>query len=324
VWSQAGIRTIGCRGAESTQSRPDPEGAQMRIGMSIARFDWPGQPHSIGPDLAAIVKAADQAGLHSLWAMDHFWQIPFNGPPEEPLLESYTMLSYFAGITSQVNLGALVTGVSYRHPGVLVKSITSLDVLSGGRAWLGIGAAWYAEEARGLGIPFPPLRERYGQLEETLQIAHHMWAGDESAFDGSHYRLERPLNSPGAIRSPHPPILIGGAGERRTLRLVARYADACNFFEPLGAAEIGRKLDVLRGHCEAVGRPYDDIAKTIVALIDDGEVEEWTDRLGRLADLGVDLVIVELPGKDAGAVDKVAKLAAAVQPLGRPTPSVLG
>lgn len=295
----------------------------MRIGVSMARFDWPNGPDRLGADVAAIAKDADQSGVHSLWAMDHFWQIPFHGPPEDPIIECYTMLPYLAGVTSQVKLGALVTGVSYRHPGLLVKSVTSLDVLSGGRAWLGIGAAWNADEARGLGIPFPSLRERYGQLEETLRIAHHMWSGDESPFTGVHYHLEHPLNSPGPLRSPHPPILVGGAGERRTLRLVARYADACNFFEPLGPTEIGRKLDVLRGHCEAVGRPYDGIAKTVAATIDAGGVPEWTDRLGALADLGVDLVIVELPGTDAGAVGKVAELAEAVRPLGRPIPEIL-
>jgi F420-dependent oxidoreductase-like protein len=295
----------------------------MKVGLSIARFNWPGQPDSFGPRLTEIATRADEGGVHSLWAMDHFWQIGFNGPPEEPLLESYTLLPYLAGITRHVHLGALVTGVSYRHPGVLLKALTSLDVLSGGRAWLGIGAAWNEAEAAGLGIPFPPLATRYRQLEETLQIAGRMWSGDERPYHGTEYRLERPLNSPGAIRRPHPPILIGGGGERRTLRLVARYADACNLFDQGDLAPIEHKLAVLRRHCDEVGRDYDEIAKTVAGFLPEGGPAPVAEHFARLADLGIDLVIVELPGTDASAVEPVAAAADAVASYGRPAPSVL-
>jgi F420-dependent oxidoreductase-like protein len=259
--------------------------------------------------------------------MDHFWQIGHNGPPEDPLLECYTVLPFLAAITRRVQIGASVTGVSYRHPGVLLKAVTSLDVLSGGRAWLGIGAAWNAAEAAGLGIPFPPLRTRFRQLEETLQIAQRMWSGDESPFDGELYQLERPLNSPGPIRRP--PILIGGGGERKTLRLVAEYADACNLFD-LGDEYIGdlgggidtirHKLDVLRRHCDDVGRDYDEIVKTVASV--PGK-EGYVARLEQLAELGIDLVVYNLPGSDASAVDPLTEAAAAVAPAGRPAPAVL-
>jgi F420-dependent oxidoreductase-like protein len=178
------------------------------------------------------------------------------------MLEAYATLSFAAGQTGRIELGALVTGVTPRHPGVLVKTVTTLDVLSGGRAWLGIGAAWNEEESRGLGIPFPPMAERFERLEETLRIAHRMWAGDREPFQGRHYRLEQPLNVPNALRRPHPPILVGGSGERKTLRLVARYGDACNLFEFGGLEALRHKLEVLRGHCAAEGRPYDEIQKT--------------------------------------------------------------
>lgn len=295
----------------------------MKVGLSIARFNWPVRPGLFGPRLTEIAQRADTGGVHSIWAMDHFWQIGFNGPPEDPLLESYTLLPYLAGITRHVQLGALVTGVSYRHPGVLLKALTSLDVLSGGRAWLGIGAAWNEAEAAGLGIPFPPLATRYRQLEETLQIAVRMWSDDDSPFHGAEYRLERPLNSPGAIRTPHPPILIGGGGERRTLRLVARYADACNLFDQGDLAPVRHKLEVLRRHCDEVGRDYDEIAKTTAGMVPEGSPDEFADHLGRLAELGIDLAIVELPGTDADAVEPVAAAARAVAGTGRPAPAAL-
>jgi len=214
------------------------------------------------------------------------------GPPEREMLEAYTTLGYFAGCTSRIKLLTLVTGTVYRHPGILAKIVTTLDVLSAGRAWLGIGAAWNEEESRGLGIPFPPVVERFERLEETLQICLQMWRGDQSPYHGGHYQLERPINSPQALSRPHPPILIGGSGERKTLRFVARYAQACNLFP---SPELPRKLDVLRAHCEAEGRDYDDILKTCYFIFDVGEkgekAGEIVDQLGGLAEMGFQAAI---------------------------------
>jgi F420-dependent oxidoreductase-like protein len=224
--------------------------------------------------------------------MDHFFQIGGIGPPEREMLEAYTTLGYLAACTSRAKLITLVTGTVYRHPGILAKTVTTLDVLSGGRAWLGIGAAWNDEESRGLGIPFPPVAERFERLEETLQICLQMWRGDQSPYHGSHYQLERPLNSPQALSAPHPPILIGGGGERKTLRLVARYAQACNLFP---SPDLARKLDVLRAHCDAEGRDYEDITKTCYFIFDVGEKGEKSgevvDQLGKLAELGFEAAI---------------------------------
>jgi F420-dependent oxidoreductase-like protein len=239
----------------------------MRIGLQIPSFTWPGGEAKIGSTLADIARTADDAGFASIWVMDHFFQIGVIGKPEEPMLEAYTALSYLAGVTKHARLGAMVTGVVYRHPGVLVKTVTTLDVLSGGRAYLGIGAAWNEAESKGLGIPFPPLKERFERLEETLQIARQMWAGNVAPYRGKHYQLEQPLNSPPPISRPHPPILIGGGGEKKTLRLVAQYADACNLFAQAGTGAVQAKLDVLRGHCDAVGRPYDEIERTSLGTV---------------------------------------------------------
>ena len=231
----------------------------MRIGLQIPYFTYPGGPAQLGSTLADMARTADEGGFYSLWVMDHFFQIRVAGPPESDMLEGYSTLSYLAGITQNVKLGTLVTGVIYRYPGILVKTATTLDVLSGGRAYLGIGAAWNEEESAGLGIPFPPVKERFERLEETLQIAKQMWAGDESPYNGQHYQLARLLNSPQPLTKPHPPILIGGAGEKKTLRLVAQYADACNLFGRMGMDVLRDKLDVLKRHCDAVGRDYDEI-----------------------------------------------------------------
>lgn len=262
----------------------------MRIGLQVPSFTFPGGPERIGPTFGGIARDADQAGLHSLWVMDHFFQISMVGPAEDPMLEGYSALAYAAALTENITLGTLVTGVTYRHPGILVKTVTTLDVLSGGRAWFGIGAAWNDEESRGLGVAFPPTSERFERLEETLEIAHRMWKGDESPFEGAHYRLERPLNSPPALRRPHPPILIGGSGEKKTLRLVAKHADACNLFD---GDELPRKLDVLREHCEREGRDYADIEKTSLTYFEEPpSVDAAVDRIGRLAEAGVDHVMV--------------------------------
>lgn len=259
----------------------------MKVGLQIPDFTYPGGPSTLGADLAAIARTADDAGFATVAVMDHFFQIGVVGPPENDMLEAYTTLGYLAGHTSRAKLLTLVTGTVYREPGLLAKIVTTLDVLSGGRAWLGIGAAWNEEESRGLGFAFPPVAERFERLEETIQICLRMWAGDEKPFHGRHYRLDRPLNSPQALTRPHPPILIGGGGEKKTLRLVARYAQACNLFP---VPDLERKLDVLRAHCEAEGRDYDDIVKTVYYLYDVGEkgenVQRIVDDLGRLAELG--------------------------------------
>lgn len=271
----------------------------MRIGLQVPSFTWPGGTAEIGARLAEIGRTADDAGFYSLWVMDHFFQIGMVGPPENAMLEGYAALSYLAGVTKHAQLGTLVTGVIYRYPGILVKTVSTLDVLSGGRAYLGIGAAWNEQESRGLGVPFPPLKERFEQLEETLQIAHQMWAGDESPYAGRHYQLERPLNQPQPLRKPHPPIMIGGGGEQKTLRLVAQYADACNLFVRMGADVLRQKLAVLRGHCEAIGRPYEAIEKTAlgtVHLAAGGETaSDVIAQCRELAGLGFQHIIFNMP-----------------------------
>jgi F420-dependent oxidoreductase-like protein len=264
----------------------------MQIGLQVPDFTFPGGPANLGADLATIARTADDLGFEFDSVMDHFWQIGVVGPPEMEMLEAYTTLGFLAAHTSRAKLLVLVTGNAYRHPGILVKTVTTLDVLSGGRAWLGIGAAWNDDESRGLGVPFPPVAERFERLEETLRIAHQMWAGDLAPFEGRHYQLERPLISPQSLTRPHPPIMIGGTGERKTLKLVARYADACNLFV---SPELPRKLDVLRAHCEAEGRDYDTIRKTCYYRFDVGEkgerVDETLKELERLAAMGFSLAI---------------------------------
>jgi len=264
----------------------------VKIGLQIPDFTWPGGPARLGADLAAVARTADSAGFEFISVMDHFFQIPVAGPAEREMLEAYTTLGYLAGVTSRAKLVTLVTGAVYRQPGILAKIVTTLDVLSGGRAWLGIGAAWNEEESRGLGIPFPPVAERFERLEETLQICLQMWRGDETPYAGRHYQLERPLNSPQALSQPHPPIMIGGGGERKTLRFVARYAQACNLFP---APDLAHKLDVLRAHCEAEGRDYDEIVKTCYFIFDVGEKGEKAgqvvDQLGGLAQMGFQAAI---------------------------------
>jgi F420-dependent oxidoreductase-like protein len=240
----------------------------MKIGLQIPKFTWPGGNAAIGGKLAEIGRAAEAAGFASIWVMDHFYQLePMLGQADEPMLESISTLSYLAAVTGRPKLGALVTGVIYRYPGYLIKAATTLDVLSGGRAYLGIGAAWYDREARGLGFPFPPVKERFELLEETLQLAHHMWAGRREPFAGRHVRLAEPICSPMPVSQPHPPILIGGMGEKKTLRLVAKYADACNLFARAGMDVLRQKLDTLRRHCDEVGRPYEAIEKTTLDTV---------------------------------------------------------
>ncbi len=288
----------------------------MLLGLQVPDFTWPDAPTSIGPTFRRIARDADQAGMASLWVMDHFFQISMIGPPEHEMLEGWSALAHAAAVTDRIALGTLVTGVTYRHPGVLVKTATTLDVLSGGRAWLGIGAAWNEEEHRGLGVPYPSVAERFERLEETLQIAHQMWRGDETPFSGKHYQLERPLNSPPAISVPHPRVLIGGTGEKKTLRLVARYADACNIFE-MGPDAVAAKLEVLQAHCQNEGRDYGAIEKTtlgVLALSADGRdgtqtLDQAVDRFAGYAAIGIDQAIVSIPGiADVRSFDLVAEL----------------
>lgn len=239
------------------------------------------------------------------------------------MLEVYSTLAWAAGQTTKLQLGALVTGVHYRHPGLLIKTVSTLDVLSGGRAWLGIGAGWNEEESRGLGVPFPTMKDRFAMLEESLAIAHRMFAGDETPYQGEHYRLDRPLNNPAPLHRP--PIMIGGMGERKTMRLIARFADANNFFELPEPSALRHKLDVLRQRCDEEGRPYDEIVKTTTGNLGELDLDAHRRRFEDLAELGVDLAILNLPDlADPGVFDHLAKLVEEVAPLGRPTPALLG
>lgn len=274
----------------------------MKLGLQIIQFDWPGSPANVGSKLAEMGKTADAAGFDSIWVMDHFFQMdmPQRGlHPENPMLDGYTALSYLAAVTEQARLGTMVTGVNYRHAGHLLKIVSALDVLSGGRANLGIGAGWYEREARGLGFPFPPLKERFERLEEVLQIVKQVWSGDFSPFEGQHYQLAEPMNNPQPLSAPHPPILIGGGGEKKTLRLVAQYADASNLFIYMGNEELARKLEVLKRHCDDVGRDYAEIEKTVlgqVMLGPDGlSPSDLIDMCRGLADIGVDTFIFNMP-----------------------------
>jgi F420-dependent oxidoreductase-like protein len=272
----------------------------LKLGIQLNQFDTPAGDAAIGPEFAAIARAVDEGGFASLWMMDHFFQIPPIGDAERPMLEAYSALAFAAAITSQVQLGTLVTGTTYRHPGLLAKTVTTLDVLSGGRAWLGIGAGWFEREHVGLGVPFPSTAERFERLEETLQIVQQMWSPENGPYTGKHYQLAETLNMPQALSQPHPPIMIGGGGERKTLRLVAQYADACNLFD---SPELPHKLDVLRDHCTTLGRDYATIEKTVHAgnlVLGNGAdgtqtVDQVASHLQDLAALGIDHVIYGQP-----------------------------
>jgi F420-dependent oxidoreductase-like protein len=237
----------------------------VKLGLHYWNYSTPADPAAIAPTLAETAKIVDQAGFSTFTVMDHFFQMDHSGSAAEPMLEGYTTLGHVAAMTERVTLGVLVTGVMYRYPGLLAKTVTTLDVLSGGRARLGIGASWYEREQLGLGVPVVPVGERFERLEETLQICLQLWSDDNGPFNGRHYQLAETLCVPQPLSRPHPPILVGGGGEKKTLRLVARYADACNLFGS-SPDDVGRKLDVLRGHCEAEGRDYDQITKTVLAV----------------------------------------------------------
>ncbi|QFZ20273.1 LLM class F420-dependent oxidoreductase [Saccharothrix syringae] len=284
----------------------------MRLGVHINRFNQ--GPARLAAELAATGAAAEEAGLGWLSVMDHYFQMEGNDRAEDPMLECYTALGFLAAHTSTVRLGALVTGVTYRHPGLLAKVVTTLDVLSGGRATLGIGAAWYEREHAGLGVPFPPVAERFERLEEALRVCLQMWdPRDNGPFEGEHYRLAETLCVPAPVSAPHPEVMVGGNGERKTLRLVARYADACNVLVPT-PAEAARKFDVLRRHCEDLGRDPDEIRRTVVhlgATPGEGDIDAFTAEVGAYAQVGVDTVIVGAPDGDVpGWVERVVGPAA--------------
>ncbi|WP_227983507.1 LLM class F420-dependent oxidoreductase [Nocardia spumae] len=296
----------------------------MKLGIAITDFSWPIPGGDIGTAVGEVARTADVAGVDSLWVMDHFFQIGISGhPPESPMLEAYAALGFLAGITTRIRLGTLVTAAPYRHPGVLLKSATTIDVLSGGRLIFGVGAGAPFDpepmgprtsfEAEGLGIPFPRLARRFEQLEELLQIAHRMWSEDETPYHGTHYKLTRPLNSPNSVQRPHPPILIGGSGERKTLRLVARYGDACNLFDLPGtgyADNLTHKLEVLRRHCRDIGRDHTEIETTVTTALDiDAGRTDVLDHLKRLADIGIDHVLLGPRGPwTARRLDRIIEL----------------
>ncbi|HQY25939.1 MAG TPA: TIGR03560 family F420-dependent LLM class oxidoreductase [Thermoflexales bacterium] len=272
----------------------------MKIGLQIPSFKYPGGTAAIRPKLREIVTTAEEAKFYSLWVMDHFYQMDgfFGESYSDPMMESYTTLGYLAGLTEKAYLGVLVTGVVYRHPAVLMKTVNTLDILSGGRAYLGIGASWYEEEAKGFGIPYPSTQERFERLEDTLQLAKALWNADQVAFDGRHFSAPGITNNPRPLSQPHPRILIGGMGQKKTLRLVAQYADACNFFEGAGAQSLQTRLDALKAHCENLERDYDTIEKTslgTVHLSGADTVEGILRRLKVLSGMGFTHAIFNMP-----------------------------
>jgi F420-dependent oxidoreductase-like protein len=270
----------------------------MKVGIHFVNFTLPGGPSSLAPTLAATAKAAEAGGCSTFTLMDHWFQMEHVASSEDPMLEGYTSLGFLAGQTERMTLGLLVTGVTYRHPGLLAKIVTTLDVLSCGRGRLGIGAAWYEREHRGLGVPFPPVGERFGRLEETLQICLQMWSDDDGPYEGRHYRLAETICSPPPVQQPRPRILIGGSGERRTLRLVARYADACNLFAP-DPDVVAHKLEVLDRHCQAEGRDPHDIERTILGFTSPfDDADAFVAEMEQYAKLGIDLVELIPAGPD--------------------------
>jgi F420-dependent oxidoreductase-like protein len=264
----------------------------MKLGIHFMDFTHPEGGKALRAVVGDTAVAAEEAGIDLFTAMDHWFQMENFQTSFDPMLEGYSVLNFVAAKTERLRLGLLVTGVTYRHPGLLAKTVTTLDVLSGGRAVLGLGAAWYEREHLALGVPFPPLAERFERLEEALQICEQMWSDNDGPYQGKHYQLAETICVPPPIQQPRPPILIGGAGEKKTLRLVAKYADACNLFA-FGMDEVRHKLDVLRGHCDAEGRDYDAIEKTIIARVDpSGDVSGFLREMAQYAALGIDLVEV--------------------------------
>ncbi len=272
----------------------------MYIGLQIPSFKYPGGTTAIRPKLKEIVTTAEGAGFHSLWVMDHYYQIKglFGEAYTDPMLEAYTTLGYFAGLTEKARLGVLVTGVIYRHPAVLMKMVNTLDILSGGRAYFGIGAAWYEDEAKGNGIPYPSTSERFEQLEDSLKLAKALWTGDETSFAGKHFSAPAITNNPRPISSPHPRIMIGGTGPNKTLRMVAQYADACNIGDWVGTENMQKSLDTLKEHCETLGRDYETIEKTCLSTVHlsaKDTVDGVIDRIQKLSEMGFTHAIFNMP-----------------------------
>lgn len=289
----------------------------MKIGLQIPSFKYPGGTAVIRPKLKEIVTTAEEAGFYSLWVMDHYYQIKglFGEAYTDPMLESYTTLGYFAGITEKAYLGVMVTGIIYRHPSVLMKMVNTLDILSGGRAYFGVGAAWYEEEAQGFGIPYPSTSARFEQLEDNLQLAKTLWDSDETSFAGQHFSAPAITNNPRPLSNPHPRILIGGMGPKKTLRLVAQYADACNFFEGAGMENMGKALDTLKTHCAQLGRDYEAIEKTslgTVHLSGKDTVESTLNRLQKLSEMGFTHAIFNMP--DVYAITPLETFATEIMP----------
>jgi F420-dependent oxidoreductase-like protein len=287
----------------------------MKLGLQINNFTWPGGAAAIGPTLARITRTADDVGFDSIWVMDHFFQIRGLGPPEAPMLEGMTALGFRAANSEKARLGLMVGGIHYRSPGLWIKATTTLDVLSQGRAWFGIGAAWNEEESSALGFPMPPLGQRFEWLEDTLRMAHAMWSGGTGTgerFEGRHVTASRLLNSPQALSKPRIPIMIGGGGERKTLRLVAQYADACNVFG--GPDRIAHKYAVLREHCERLGRPYDEIERSNLQSVDveSDSADEIVQRFGALGEAGAQHIIFSVRG--VADTSRLERLGAEVLP----------
>jgi len=287
----------------------------VKFGLQISSFTWPGGAAAIGPTLARVTRTADDVGFDSIWVMDHFFQIRGLGPPEAPMLEGMTALGFMAANSERARIGLMVGGIHYRHPGLWIKATTTLDILSEGRAWFGIGAAWNEEESTALGFPFPPLGERFEMLEETLQMAHAMWSGGTGsgqALAGKHVHASRLLNSPQSISRPRIPIMIGGGGERKTLRLVAQYGDACNVFGD--GPRIAHKYAVLREHCERLGRPYEEIERSTLQSVDleTQSPDQIVARFGALAEAGAQHVIFSVRG--VADVSRLERIGADVFP----------
>jgi F420-dependent oxidoreductase-like protein len=282
----------------------------MKIGLHMTTFEVPGGNANIRQAVKDVAQYADETGFASLSVMDHFFQIGMNGAPERNMLEGYSVLNYLAAVTERIQLLTMVTGVIYRHPGILAKQVTTLDILSGGRAMLGIGAAWNEQESHGLGIPFPPLAERFERLEETVQIVLQMWSGEVKPFEGKHYQLTQTLNNPMPLSQPHPPLLIGGGGEKKTLRMVAQYADACNLFLFAGTEAVQHKLDVLKAHCDTLGRNFDEIELTATTGANPAtqSASEIIEMCRQATALGFDEVMLMLPNEyDMHALEVLGK-----------------
>jgi F420-dependent oxidoreductase-like protein len=282
----------------------------MKLGIHCNKFTWPGGASEMRPTLRSVAQRAEAAGFYSLSVMDHFFQIQGVGPAEWEMNEAYTTLGFLAGVTERLRLGTVVTGVTYREPGFLVKQATTVDVLSEGRSWFGVGAAWYEREHVGLGFAFPPIAERFRRLEELLKITKQMWSSQVGPFEGRYYKLAETLCSPMPVQQPHPPIMIGGAGEQKTLKLVARYADACNLFANLGVDVLQHKLDVLRGHCQAEGRDYDAIEKSVNTrlILSDVTPAAFVDQCRELRKLGVTWVNCGIPdAHEEGVLERIGR-----------------